>query len=341
MTGIALLGAGRMGIVHATAIKSAGASIVAIYDPVEKAARDLSVQTGAKVYANAAEAMAASDVDAIIIATSSDTHSMLIVEGSKLGKPILCEKPLAPSLSETYACIEAIGERAAKKVFLGFNRRFDIGHASMRDAVANGVIGNLEQLIITSRDPLPPPLSYIPRSGGLFKDMMIHDFDMTRYVLREEPTKITAHGSSIVDREIGKLGDIDTASVTMETASGVIVNVTNSRRCAFGFDQRIEAFGSLGMVISDNPKKSGFRKYLSGEVDSSAPILEFFLERYGDSYSEEIRQFLECASRGDDMPVNAFDGLQAATLAEAASVSLKTGQTVDLKEFARANAKAA
>ena len=206
-----------------------------------------------------------------MIATSSDTHVDLLVEAVSAGKPVLCEKPLASSLAEARRCIATIGEEAARKVFLGFNRRFDRGHAGLREAVHGGRIGRLEQLTITSRDPFPPPLEYVPRSGGLFRDMMIHDFDMARAILGEELVSVTAHGSSIVDPEIGRLGDIDTASVTMLTADGTIVTILNSRRCAFGFDQRIEAFGSTGMVISDNPRQSGLVRYMADHPGRPAP----------------------------------------------------------------------
>ena len=160
--------------------------------------------------------------------------------------------------------------------------------------------------------------------------MTIHDFDMARAITRQDFVSITAHGSSIVDPEIGRLGDIDTASVTMLAADGAIVTILNSRRCAFGFDQRIEAFGAEGMVISDNPRQSGFTRYLKDAPGTPAPILEFFLERYGDSYAAEIRTFLDCAREGRDMPVNAIDGLMAAYLAEAATVSHRQGRTVVL-----------
>ncbi len=335
MKGIALLGAGRMAQVHAAAINAAGARVAAIYDPVASAVEALAARTGAQTAKTAAEAMRAVDVDAIVIATSSDTHVELIVEAVKTGKPVLCEKPLAPSLAEARRCIEQIGEEAAKRVFLGFNRRYDRGHASVREAVKAGKIGRLEQLTITSRDPYPPPLEYIPRSGGLFRDMMIHDFDMARSILGQDPVSLTAHGSSIVDPEIGRLGDIDTASVTLLTADGTIATILNSRRCAFGFDQRIEAFGALGMVVSDNPRQSGFTTFVSGAAGTPAPIREFFMERYGDSYSAEIGLFLDCAANGREMPINALDGLMAAFLAEAATRSLKEGRTIDLEQFAK------
>jgi len=233
---------------------------------------------------------------------------------------VLCEKPLASALTDARSCIDHIGEVAARKVFLGFNRRFDRGHLSLREAVHAGEIGRVEQLTITSRDPFPPPLAYVPRSGGLFRDMMIHDFDMARSILRKEFVSVTAHGSAIIDPEVGKLGDIDTASVTLVAEDGTLVSILNSRRCAFGFDQRIEAFGSDGMVISDNPRQSGLKRYSADHPGSLAPILTLFME---------------CAREGRDMPVNAFDGLMAAYLAEATTVSFKQGKTIHLTSVAQ------
>lgn len=330
MIGIAIMGAGRMARVHAASIVDAGATVAAIYDPVDAAALALATETGAKVATSPAKAMNDPDVDAIMIATSSDTHLDLLLEAVKTGKPVLCEKPLASSYEASKEFIATVGEDVAKKVFLGFNRRFDRGHAAVRKAVHAGEIGRLEQLTITSRDPLPPHLDYIPRSGGLFRDMMIHDFDMARSILSKGIVSVTAHGSSIIDPEIGKLGDVDTASVTMLAEDGTIVTILNSRRCAFGFDQRIEAFGAKGMVLSDNPRQSGFHSFTQEAPGTRAPILEFFMERYGPSYTAEIKLFLECAKTGLDMPVNAIDGLMAAYLAEAATASLKQGKTIHL-----------
>jgi myo-inositol 2-dehydrogenase / D-chiro-inositol 1-dehydrogenase len=330
MSGIALLGAGRMGQVHAAAIVSAGARVTVVFDPIQGAAEALAARTGARVASTAAEAISDSAVDAVIVATSSDTHVDLVIEAVQANKPVLCEKPLASRLEDARACIATIGEAASRRVFLGFNRRFDRGHAGVRAAVHAGEIGRLEQLTITSRDPLPPPLDYVPRSGGLFRDMMIHDFDMARAITRQDFVSLTAHGSSIIDPEIGKLGDIDTAAVTLLAADGTIVTILNSRRCAFGFDQRIEAFGAEGMVMSDNPRQSGLTRYSKAAPGTPAPILEFFMERYGDSYAAEIRMFLACAREGSDMPVNAIDGLMAAYLAEAATVSRKQGCIINL-----------
>jgi len=214
---------------------------------------------------------------------------------------------------------------------LAFNRRFDHGHAALKKAVDGGEIGSLEQLTITSRDPAPPPLDYIPKSGGLFRDMMIHDFDMARWILGEEPVSISSGGSCLVDPEIGKLGDIDTACVTLVTQSGKQAVILNSRRAVYGYDQRIEAFGSAGMVISDNPRASSTIRYSGTSFGAPDRIFTFYMDRYGASYRTEIETFLGCVAAGTPLPVNAFDGLRAVYLAEAAGASLRLARTVELK----------
>jgi len=328
---IALLGAGRMAQVHAASIIEAGATVAVVYDTVDEAAKNLAARTGARVASSAQEAIHDAAVDAVMIASSSDTHVPLLREAVKAGKPALSEKPLAPSWQEARQFVQDIGEAAARKIFLGFNRRFDVGHSRLREGVRAGQIGRLEQLTITSRDPAPPPLDYIPRSGGLFRDMMIHDFDMARFVAGDEPiVSCTAHGSSIIDPAIGKLGDIDTASVTLLTAQGCIITILNSRRCAYGYDQRVEAFGAQGMLLSDNPRESGLVHYSGEHPGTAQPLQGFFMGRYGASYTAEIRAFLQAITTGSDMPVNAIDGLMAVYLAEAATASLKQGQTIHL-----------
>ncbi len=215
MIGIALLGAGRMARVHAKGIEAAGGKLVTVFDVVKPAAASLAAESGASVSGSAEEALHHPGVGAVLVATSSDTHVDCIIQASEAGKAVMCEKPLAPSLSEAQRCIDVLGANAGN-VFMGFNP----GHAAVKKAIEAGEIGNLEQLTITSRDPNPPPLDYIPKSGGLFRDMMIHDFDMARWILGEEPVSIYSRGSCLVDQEIGRLGDIDTACVSLVTQSG-------------------------------------------------------------------------------------------------------------------------
>ena len=329
MIGIALFGAGRMGQVHAKAIPSAGAKLVTVFDAFESAAASLASQAGAVVARNAAEALDHPDVDAVLVATSSDTHVLYVLEAVRAGKAVMCEKPLAPSLAEAKQCVEELGDRAGK-VFLAFNRRFDAGHAGLKKAIEAGEIGSLEQLIITSRDPYPPPLDYIPKSGGLFRDMMIHDFDMARWMLGEEPVNVFSRGSCLVDPEIGRMGDVDTASVSLLTASGRQAIILNSRRAVYGYDQRVEAFGSGGMAISDNPSATGLKRFSGASFGAPDRFRAFFMERYGDSYRLEIETFVDGVAKGTPAPVNAHDGLRAVYLAEAAGASLRLGKPIEL-----------
>jgi len=331
MIKLAILGAGRMAQVHAAAIAGTNVNVVAIYDIDKPAAEALAGKLNAQIATSAIDAVSREDVDAVLVVTTSNTHPEMVALAVKYDKPVMCEKPLAPTLDETRACIKTIGP-AASKVFLGFNRRFDPGHMALKAAISAGEIGQPEQITITSRDPSPPRAEYIKTSGGLFRDMMIHDFDMARWLLEEEFVSLYASGACLVDPKIGEMGDIDTAMVTMQTASGKQVVIVNSRRASYGYDQRIEVFGSSGMAISDNPRKTGLLRYskqMSGNPDS---LFDFYLDRYADSYCNELSTFLQHVRDGCDMPVNAFDGLQAAYLAEAAQISLSEKRIVFLDQ---------
>ena len=330
MIGIALMGAGRMARAHAKAIRAAGGTLVTVYDVVESAAKSLASDTGASLARSAEEALHHSEVRAVLVVTSSDTHVDCIIQGVEAGKAVMCEKPLAPNLADAQRCIKVLGTRA-DNVFLAFNRRFDPGHAALKKAIDTGEIGSLEQLTITSRDPAPPPLEYIPNSGGLFRDMMIHDFDMARWMLGEEPASISSCGSCLVNPQIGKLGDIDTACVTLVTSSGKQAVILNSRRAVYGYDQRIEAFGSAGMAISDNPRATCIKRYSKTSFGAPDRVFTFYMDRYGESYRAEVETFLRCVAADAPPPVNAIDGLRAVYLAEAAGASLRLGRAVELK----------
>lgn len=329
MTGIALLGAGRIGQVHARAIAEAGATLVSVFDVMSEAAQAFGEKSGAAVCDSAEAAINYPGVDGVLVATSTDTHVDLILAAANAGKAVMCEKPIAPSLSEARRCIDGLGDKV-DKVFIGFNRRFDDGHGKVNAAVLGGEIGSLEQLTITSRDPFPPPLEYIPVSGGLYRDMMIHDFDIARWMLGEEIVKISAEGGVCVDPEIGKLGDIDTAVVTMISESGKQIVILNSRRAVYGYDQRIEAFGSTGMLISDNPSATNVKRFSKEHFGAPDSYSTFFMDRYTVSYRREIEAFVAMIETGEKSPITAIDGLMASYLAEAATVSRITGKPIEL-----------
>ena len=329
MLNLALLGCGRIGQVHARSISqlAGSARLVAVADAYEPAAQELATATGAEVRSSA-QIMQSSDIDAVIIGTPTDTHYQLIHEAAAAEKAIFCEKPIDMSAERIRACIKATTE--ANVAFLtAFNRRFDPNFADIQTRIAAGEIGNVELITILSRDPAPPPISYIKSSGGLFRDMMIHDFDMARFLLGEEVISVFAVGSCLVDPEIGAAGDIDTAAVTLTTASGKICQISNSRRASYGYDQRLEVHGSKGMARAENilensvemATQNGFQK---------APAQHFFLERYEEAYRREMAHFIDALNSGQTPSPSASDGLKAQLLADAAAQSLASGLPVQL-----------
>ncbi|MFI0399096.1 MAG: inositol 2-dehydrogenase [Thiolinea sp.] len=323
-----LIGAGRIGQVHAMAVQGVpGARITEVVDVFPEAAKKVADKYGAKVV-TLDEMFASPSVDAFIIASSTDTHAPLLERCASVGKPVFCEKPIDLSYERAEACSAAVQESGIT-CMLGFNRRFDPQFAFLKSQMDAGTIGKLETLIITSRDPSPPPAEYIKVSGGLFRDMMIHDFDMARWLLGEEPTKLYATGSVLVDPAIGAAGDVDTASVTLTTKSGAIAIITNSRRATYGYDQRIEAFGEKGMLQAGNQLENTV-KFAGAEGVTGAKPQLFFLERYADAYRIELTHFVDSLKNGTKPATNEQDGLAALRLADAAVESLKTGQPVNL-----------
>ncbi len=330
MLKVGLLGAGRIGNVHAKAITSnLGSELVAVSDVNTAAAAKLAAQYGA-------EARSSSDIindaaiDAVLIATSTDTHSDLIEAATEAGKAVLCEKPVDLSLERARAC-QIVAAATGKPVMVGFNRRFDPNFAALKTAADRGEIGKTELLSITSFDPAPPPVSYVRVSGGLFRDMMIHDFDMACWIFGGAPETVTAIGSSIVDADIGAAGDVDTAAVTLKFADGRIAVIKNSRRAVYGYDQRIELLGSEGLLSAGNILENTLTKATKDGVTGAKPEF-FFLERYMRAYSIEWNAFVEAITSGSALPVSLDDGVKALAVAEAAARSLATGQTVRLAD---------
>ncbi|MBF9044294.1 inositol 2-dehydrogenase [Rhodobacterales bacterium HKCCE4037] len=328
MIRIGLLGCGRIGQVHARTLKSLDtARIVAVADALPDAAKALANATGAEVRDTDA-ILNAGDIDAVVIGTPTDTHFDLIEAATKASKAIFCEKPVDMSVANIRKLMEGVDE-AGVPFLTAFNRRFDPNFAALQARLRGGEIGALELIQITSRDPSPPPVGYIKSSGGLFRDMMIHDFDMARFLMGEEFTHVHAVGSSLVDPEIGRAGDVDTAAVTLMTASGRICQISNSRRAAYGYDQRVEVHGEKGMLRAENVLETTVES-ATAEGFRRSPTLNFFLERYEAAYAAEMKAFIAAVTAGEQPTPSIRDGLQAQILADAATQSCQSGQPVTL-----------
>ena len=331
MLKVGLLGAGRIAGVHATAITSHPQSeLVAVSDFYPEAAEKLAAQYGA-VARSTDEIIADPAIDAVLIATSTDTHSDLMEAATRAGKAVLCEKPVDLSLERARACQNVV-DATGRPVMIGFNRRFDTNFGALKQALTAGEIGKAELLSITSFDPAPPPVAYIKVSGGIFRDMMIHDFDMANFVMGSAPVSITATASSIVDPEIGAAGDFDTAIVTLHYAGGELAVIKNSRRAVYGYDQRVELLGSKGLLQAQNMLENTVVKSGTGGVTGAKPTY-FFLERYMQAYKAEWSAFVAAITEGAALPVTLADGVLALAMAEAATKSAKTGQPVLLSDI--------
>jgi myo-inositol 2-dehydrogenase / D-chiro-inositol 1-dehydrogenase len=328
MLNIGLFGAGRIGKVHARSINSTPKSrLAAVADAVPSSAEALAAETGAK--ATSVEAILEDGtIDAVLIASSTNTHADLIEASIAAGKPVLCEKPIDLDLSRALLCSAAI-RRAGVPVMMGFNRRFDPHFAALKASFDAGDIGEGELLTLSSFDPAPPPVSYINVSGGLFKDMMIHDLDMACWLFGSAPERVTATGSCLIDQAIDAAGDIDTAVVVLQFPDGKLATIKNSRRAVYGYDQRIELLGSKGMLSAENVVENTVVKATADGVVSARPAF-FFLERYIHAYEEEWRRFVDAILNDTPLPATAEDGVRALAIAEAAKRSFDTGKTVEL-----------
>lgn len=323
-----LLGAGRIGKVHAKAVAGdPEAKLVAVADAFEKTARELAAAYGADVR-TIDEIEKAGDIDAVVICTPTDTHADLIERFARAGKAIFCEKPIDLDLARVEQCL-AVVEKAGATLMVGFNRRFDPHFSAVRKAIDDGAIGDVEMITITSRDPGPPPHDYITRSGGIFRDMTIHDFDMARFLLGEEPVLVSAQASVLVDKKIGELGDHDSVSVLLKTGSGKQCVISNSRRATYGYDQRIEVHGSKGMVAAENQRPVSIEVANAGGY-TRPPLHDFFMTRYTEAYANEIAAFIAAMSKGKKASPSGDDGLKALALADAALRSVAEGRTIHL-----------
>ncbi len=329
MIGFAMLGCGRIGQLHARNIRAhAGAELIACYDVAGPAAVAVAAKFGATQAQSVDAVLADPRVRAVFIASSTGTHVELIARSVQAGKAVLCEKPIDLDIARVDACWRAIAD-LRPMVMLGFNRRFDPSFRALRDRVFAGEIGCVEQVVLTSRDPAPPPMSYIPSSGGLFRDMTIHDFDMARY-LAGDIVEVQAMGANLIDPEIGAQGDIDAAMLIMRAASGALVHINNSRRCAYGYDQRIEVFGRAGMLQAHNRHLTTVEAWNGERTRAMDPVQDFFIARYADAYRAELDHFVECMETGAAPLAGFADGREALRLADAALESMATGRMVRL-----------
>ncbi len=329
MIGFALIGCGRIGRVHARNIAAhPRAELVTCYDVAVPAAAAVAAEWGAWQARAVDEALAAPRVDAVLVASSTGTHVDLIARSVQAGKPVLCEKPVDLDIARVDACWDAIfGLRPV--VMIGFNRRFDPSFRALHDRLEAGEIGALEQVVITSRDPAPPPAPYIAGSGGLFRDMTIHDFDMARF-LAGDIVEVQAMGANLVDAAIQTQGDIDAAMLVLRAASGALVHINNSRRCAYGYDQRIEVFGAAGMLQAHNRHLTTVEAWGAQRTRALDRVQDFFITRYEDAYRAELDHFITCVETGAAPLAGFAEGREALRLADAALESMRTGRVVRL-----------
>jgi myo-inositol 2-dehydrogenase/D-chiro-inositol 1-dehydrogenase len=333
MLRIAVLGCGRIGQMHAANVaRHPRAELAMVYD-VHAPSADKVAQTLGVTAAQSAEAVFSDPtVDAVLIATATPTHADYIEMAIATGKAVLCEKPIDLNLARVNACAAKIGNTSIP-IQLGFNRRYDPGHSAARNAMLAGDIGDLHQVIITSRDPAIPPRAYLEAAGGLFRDMTIHDFDLARFMLGEEPTEVFAIGGALIDPVLGaELNEVDSAMFILRTASGKQCHINNSRTAVYGYDQRVELMGSKGMLISDNRKPHEMRRYTATTTETSAPYQFFFLERYNEAFMAEIDGFVDCVEKGAAPLASFEDGRRALILAEAAYLSMKERRLVQVSE---------
>ncbi len=330
---VGVLGAGRIGRVHAQnlAYQIPEARLVAVGDVILDAAQKLGSDLGiSKIVQDPRAILEDKEIDAVIICSSTDTHAQLIEEAAVVRKHIFCEKPIALDLLKIDRALAAV-KKAGVKLMVGFNRRFDPSFKRVHDLVAAGELGEPHILRISSRDPAPPPIAYVKVSGGIFLDMTIHDFDMARYLMGSEVEEVYAAANVLVDPQIGKAGDVDTAVVTLKFANGAIGVIDNSRQAVYGYDQRVEMFGSKGVAMAQNQTPDTVVQADKNGVHSALP-LHFFVERYAQAYVEEMRAFVRSILEDKQPPVTGLDARAPVVIGYAAGKSAKENRPVKLTE---------
>lgn len=329
---IGIIGAGRIARVHAEnlAFRIPEAKVLAVADIIPDAANKLATDFQIPAWHDNHRAILDDKrVEAVIICSSTDTHTQMMIDAAQAGKHIFCEKPIALELPRIDAALDAV-QRAGVKLMVGFNRRFDPSFKRVREIVASGAIGVPHILRITSRDPVPPPIAYVKVSGGIFLDMTIHDFDMARYLMGSEIVEVYAAGNVLVDADIGRAGDIDTAVTTLRFANGALGVIDNSRQAVYGYDQRVEVFGSTGMAVAANKTPDSVEQSDAAGVHTAKPLY-FFVERYMDAYLEEMREFLHCLQENREPSVGGHDGRIAVVIGYAAKKSYEEKRPVQVE----------
>ena len=328
---IGVIGVGRIGRLHARNLKYQipGTKVLAVADIFEKSAQEVASQLEIPIAKKDYRVLLENkDIDAVVICSSTDTHAQIISEAAQAGKHIFCEKPIALDVEKIDQAIAAV-KKTGVKLQVGFNRRFDPSFKKAKDLVAKGTIGTPHLVRITSRDPEPPPISYVKVSGGIFLDMMIHDFDMARFLLGQEVVELMAVGSCLVDPAIGEAGDIDTAIVTLKYEGGAWGTIDNSRKAVYGYDQRIEIFGSEGCIMVGNPKPTEVIVNSAEDTKTDKPLY-FFTERYQEAYLAEMKEFINCIREDKEPSVGGFDGKISVQMGYAAKESLTKGSFIKI-----------
>ena len=331
---IGIIGAGRIGKVHAQSItyNVPTAKVLGITDVFKDGLQELADKYGIeKVYNDYKEMLADDEIDAVLVCSSTDTHADISIEAAKAGKHVFCEKPVDLTPAKVQAVIDAVAE-AGVKLQVGFNRRFDHNFAHVRNLINEGKVGDLELIKITSRDPAPPPAEYAAVSGGMFLDMTIHDFDMARFLAGCDVTEVYANATCLVDPAIGEAGDVDTAIINLKFENGALGVIDNSRRAAYGYDQRIEVFGSLGAAMAANDTPTNVTVMNADGVTTDKPLY-FFLERYMQSFRDEMIQFVDAVQNDKPTPTTGLDGLNSILVALAAKKSVAEGRAVKISEI--------
>lgn len=333
-----VIGLGRIGQIHLSNLlyHTANAEVVIASD-VSVAAHEFAKKAGVATTTSAEEVINHPDVEAIIICAPTPQHVPYTIAAAKAKKHIFCEKPLDVTIDAISAAEKAVTENNVK-LMLGFNRRFDPNFAQVRSLVLNGSVGDPHIVRVTSRDPAPPPLEYVKVSGGLFLDMTIHDFDMARFITGSEVTEVYVKGDALIDPRIKQYNDIDTAVIVLTFKNGAIGVIDNSRKAVYGYDQRLEVFGSNGMAKAENNTPDNVIQYDSAGGKSALP-LHFFLERYEKAYRSCIQTFVDCVLNDAPSPVDAHDGLMATVIGIAAGLSLQEGRPVKIEEVLKGSGR--